>query len=217
MIKAIIFDYGGVLGSDADEWETTFREIPQLTGLSPSKIQEVFEKHWPKLKLGKEPIKDFWVEITRLSKKEVDSEKLHQIYTGSVLINKDAINLVKKLKSEDFKLAILANESKEGINAKIKKFRLEELFDKIYCSAFLGMAKPRKEVFEYAIKDLNQKPEEMLFIDNQEPNILTARSLGIPAILFTTHKNLKEKLKKFTTGFKTRGYKLAKPSSSLAG
>jgi len=57
VFKTIIFDYGGVLGSDANEWETTFRKIPQVAELSSQKIQNIFEKHWLKLKLGKEPIK----------------------------------------------------------------------------------------------------------------------------------------------------------------
>ena len=79
---------------------------------------------------------------------------------------------------------------------KIKRFGLNRLFSKIYCSADLGMAKPNKDIFEYALKDLGKKEQDVIFIDNQEINVEMANSLGIKTIHFKGIGQLKKELTK---------------------
>ena len=43
MITLVIFDFGA-----------------DLTGLLPTQIAAIFEKHWPKLKIGEEKMTEFW-------------------------------------------------------------------------------------------------------------------------------------------------------------
>ncbi len=81
-------------------------------------------------------------------------------------------------------------ESKEGMDFKNEKFELPKLFEKIYCSAYLNMAKPNKDIYKYLIKDADLDLSTTIFIDNQIKNVQTAESLGIKSILFENLEQL---------------------------
>ena len=40
-IKVVAFDYGGVLGSDTDAWETNFQPMLNLLGLNADRVEEI--------------------------------------------------------------------------------------------------------------------------------------------------------------------------------
>jgi len=56
---------------------------------------------------------------------------------------------------------------------------MESLFEKVYYSHELGMRKPDRAIYEFVLRDAGIVPEETLFIDDREENILAARELGI--------------------------------------
>jgi glucose-1-phosphatase len=195
MIKVIAFDYGGVLGTDADAWTTTFKKVLEVSGLTNSEMLKIWEKHWPKLKIGKEEIINYWADAAK--KKDINPEILRNIYNESITIDSKMLNLAKSMKNKH-KLIILSNDTVDWMDAKKEKFNLLNIFEKIYCSGNMGIAKPNKEIFEYVLKDLNIKPGELLFIDNQENNIEAANSLGIKTILFVDEISFKNKIKLFS-------------------
>lgn len=194
MVKTIILDFGGVLGSDSDLWNSYAREILKITGLSARQLNKIFDLHWPDLKEGRKDTSSFWDEVYKKSKNNIPRGTLEKLYASCVKINKPVLQLAKNLKEKGFDLAILTNESREWMNFKIKKFQLNEIFNKIYCSAFIGVVKPNIKAFKYVLKNLNISPSEVIFIDNQENNVFTARKLGIKSILFKNVKLLKEEL-----------------------
>lgn len=196
MIKAIIFDYGGVLGSDSHEWDTTFKEIKRLTGLQSEELQGLFKDYWPLLKTGKEKLINFFAEVSKISKKKTTAKKLEKSYLQNVAGLKTIINYTASLKSKGYTLYILANESKEGMETKIRKFGLKKIFTKIYCSANIGIGKPDPRIFKYVLKDAKIKPSETIFIDNQFPNIEVAKKLGIKTIHYENLPQLKITLSK---------------------
>ena len=58
-------------------------------------------------------------------------------------------------------------------------------FDKLFLSYQLGMRKPHKKIYRYAIKHLKVRPEQVLFIDDKEANVVVARELGMNTLRFT--------------------------------
>lgn len=193
MIKYIIFDYGGVLGSNAHEWKTTFKDVLKETGLTADEMGSIFSKHWPRLKVGKETMLHFWKNVARISKKQISPEKIQSIYNKGHIINQKVLSLTKSLK-EKYRLVILMNASDDEARSKVERFKLDRIFGNIYSSYEQGIAKPDKRIFERVLKDLKTTPEETLFIDNQRGNIQSARSVGIKSILFKNLKQLKNEL-----------------------
>ncbi|SRR5258708_2102252 len=179
MIKVIAFDYGGVLGTEANAWNTTFKNVLEAGNITIEEINQIWNDHWPKLRVGKEEIDEFWS----------GNEKLRELYNNSITIDEEMLGFTKSLK-QNYKLVILSNDTKDWMDAKIKRFSLLKTFSKVYCSGNLGVAKPDKEIFEYVLNDLQIEPDELLFIDNQKNNIEAANLLGIKTILFKNKTEL---------------------------
>ncbi len=57
MIKAVLFDFGGVLGSDAD---TIFLQVLESNGIARAEAERLWEEYWPNLKLGKCGVDEIW-------------------------------------------------------------------------------------------------------------------------------------------------------------
>ena len=47
-------------------------------------------------------------------------------------------------------------------------------FDYVYLSFEIGIRKPDRKIYEYVLNDLKTLPENILFIDDDTNNILTA-------------------------------------------
>ncbi len=65
-----------------------------------------------------------------------------------------------------------------------KDLPLLDLFDGEVISALIGHAKPNADFFRYALDTYSLDPEECLFADDLERNVLGARALGIKACVF---------------------------------
>lgn len=191
MIEVIAFDFGGVLGGEANEWETTFKEVTRLTALSNAEIQEIWNKYWPKLKTGKKDIAGFWKAMAK--KNNADYRNLRLVYNKGIRIDNEVFDVAKHL-SKKYKLIILSNDTKDWMDAKVKRFGLKKIFQRIYNSADIGFAKPADAIFNFVLNDQNIKPEELVFIDNQENNFNAASKLGIKAILFKNVDSLLQQL-----------------------
>ncbi len=193
-IKYIFFDYGGVFGPNSDDWNDIFSEILDVTGLSLEEMDKIWTRDWPDLKTGKKELSSIWEEARLISKKEVSAERLMKIYEKNIFLYHDVLDFVRGLKQKGYKLVMLSNESKYAMDVKVRKFHLDEIFEKIYCSAYLGMAKPDPEIFRYVLDDLGVSAEEVVFVDNQENNIGSVSKLGIRGVLFKSLEELKKNL-----------------------
>jgi putative hydrolase of the HAD superfamily len=61
-----------------------------------------------------------------------------------------------------------------------------ELFDAVVISAEVGMRKPESRIFQLAIEQIGLRPEECVFIDDIEENIVAAEAVGMVGVLHRT-------------------------------
>ena len=69
-----------------------------------------------------------------------------------------------------------------------------EIFKKVKkptLSFEVGYMKPQREIYEIAAENVGRKPENCLFIDDREVNVIGAIEAGMQALLFTGAENLK--------------------------
>jgi putative hydrolase of the HAD superfamily len=194
-IKIIAFDYGGVLGSDSDNWDTNFIEVSRAAGVSPSELGNILDKHWGNLSRGKGDMSDFWREVYESSSNgNLTPGVLEKLYADGITINEDVLGYAKELKSKGLRLVVFSNETKEWMGTKIRKFDLLKTFEKVYLSADLGFSKSEDEAFEFFLSDLMVNPSEIVFIDDREKNITKANSFGISGVKFENLQQLKSDL-----------------------
>ncbi len=95
---------------------------------------------------------------------------------------KDTINILNYLKSKNYKLGIIANQSK-GLKERLCKFGILNYFDIVIASDEVGIAKPNLGIFEKAIKLVNLNPEDCIMVgDRLDNDIFPAKKIGMKTI-----------------------------------
>lgn len=103
--------------------------------------------------------------------------------------------LLPLLKKKGFKLGILSNTTHSEIHP-IEKIYVK-YFDEIIYSSDIGLLKPFYPAYDYLLKKIKIKPEEILFIDDSEANLIIPKELGFKTFHFKGNvKDLEKYLKK---------------------
>ena len=193
MIKTILVDYGGVLGSDAPVLSFD-AETSEKTGLSQKEILDIYWAFWNDMKVGKADLVDYNKEIIKRAQLPISLKELNVLHYKKIALNREMMEYMMSLKSHGYTLIILSNESKQGLDEKIQKFKLHQVFEKIYNSAYLGMAKPNKKIFEYVLRDYHIEASTTVFIDDLDKNINAAKELGFQTVLFENFEQMKKEI-----------------------
>jgi putative hydrolase of the HAD superfamily len=119
------------------------------------------------------------------------SERKTKLYDHS-------IPMIKKLKKEGYKIAIISNSSVFAIKHLKNKTKLLKYIDYPIFSFDVGVIKPNPKIFRALLKKAKCKPKEVIMIgDNFKDDVIPAKKMGINAIHYTTYEALKEELKKY--------------------
>ncbi len=98
-------------------------------------------------------------------------------------------NELEQLK-EKYKL-ILLTDNWPCVTNYLNEYKIHNYFDKIYISSIYGVEKKDKIFFDYPLNELNIKPGEALFIDDNELNLDIAREKGLEVMLMDREKIIK--------------------------
>lgn len=188
MVKVIGFDCGGVLL--ADSWSPD--EISEEFGVPHGALWDRTQENLKPLGRGEISVDDF---LTRVLKdyglpmekvKKMVRRRMHVMFPEN-------FELIRNLKGS-YELVLMNNEGLEWNRYRVRKFKLDKLFDHIYSSCDLGVAKPDEEYYREVLRRLGVEPRDLVFIDNMERNIKSARKQGINSILFESPSQLRQKL-----------------------
>src|SRR3989344_4423581 len=196
MIKAVIFDIGGVI--QGVDWSFVVNSLLDLKkDLSIDTYRSAFynerEKYLDLYETSKISREDFWGMVgSKIGIKNVDrlSESFEFLYS---FVNNDILELIKKLR-HNYKVYALSNACPEIEKKAIKDDNYMYLFDKVYFSHNIGARKPDKEAYLRILEENDLKPEECIFIDNNIKNVAGAERLGIHAMLISNTDSLKKDL-----------------------
>lgn len=192
-IKALVFDYGGVLtveGKFEDHFNTYYAKKHNLDEEKFSKcLREIYDI----AKVGKTDSKLVWKKCADFCK--ISPETFKQDLIAYFGFKDEVYDFVKSLKGK-YKLGMISNQIEDWLEGEIKKHKLDKLFEVIVTSYHSKKAKPDSMIFHELLEKLEVKPEETVFIDDQEKNIIVAEKLGFKPILFENLTKLKQNLEK---------------------
>lgn len=194
MIKAVIFDFGRVIS--AQKKSQLFHLYEADLGLSPDTINQIMfdSPQWEKAILGKITMSEYWQAIgpaLHLNSAS-DINSFQKRYYDDERINRDVVHLLHKLHGR-YKLAILSNHPAGLVNWLVD-WKIENLFEVVFCSGDEGIAKPDPQAYEITMKRLEVRPSEAIFIDDTPGHVEAAEAMGLSGIIFTDAAALNEKL-----------------------
>ena len=94
------------------------------------------------------------------------------------------IAFMRDLRERGYKLAICTNNVREWETQWRAKLPVDEIFDDVIDSAFVGTRKPEPEIYELTLERLGVDAAQAVFIDDIEVNCTAARELGMHAVHF---------------------------------
>lgn len=173
----IIFDVGGVVCRNFD----VAPAIADHLGISEARFYKLAGKNNLRLLYcGELSIEDFWEKFSRAYEGEITQDLWEKFYHPR--LRKEVIKTVKRLKKSNRVVAgTNAVEPHYEINKNKGYYRL---FDGVYASNKIGVAKPDPGFYKQILDSEDYEPSEVFFIDDQRRNLKTAQDLGINTVLF---------------------------------
>jgi putative hydrolase of the HAD superfamily len=190
--RAVVCDFGGVLTSPLEEG---FRAYERQSGVSMVQLGvamgRAMEEH------GEHPL--FALERGEISEQEFgeqlgahldggfDLEQLSELYFEQLEPNRPMIELVRELRQGGLRTALCTNNVREW-EARWRALlpELDEVFEVVVDSGFVGTRKPEPRIYEITLERLGEglSFEDCLFVDDLEHNCEAARQLGMQAVRF---------------------------------
>lgn len=193
-VKNVIFDFGGVLLDwnprylyreyFADEREMEYFLAEVCTGewnlrldggRSFDEAVATLQQQWPRYR---EPIAMFRDGWERMLKDEIPA----------------SVALLRELKAAGYGIYGLTNWSAETIGFAYRRFDFFRLFDGIVVSGEEKVVKPERRIYEILLARYALRPEECVFIDDNQANIDAATQLGIRTVLFDDADSVRSRL-----------------------
>jgi len=195
MIKAVIFDVGGVIVTRV--LRNMARDLSKKHGMDFDFLNRAIHTGWNEYKLDKITADKFWQHFVDESKISETVEGLKKMALEYISEVPGTMDVVRSLKGR-YKLAILSNNANEWVEKEKKIIDFEGIFDVVILSNEVKIAKPYKEIYMLCLEKLgNLRPEECIFVDDQGNNCEAAKKLGFNTIKFEDAEQLKKELNDF--------------------
>ena len=183
--QVVLFDYGGVLAEEG--FTAGLKAIAGTHGLEP----ELFFHRATEIiyacnyVIGQATAADFWHLVRReLAIGGSDDELSNEILSRFIL-RPGMMAKVRALKRQGFRTAILSDQTNWlDLLDRRDNFLLE--FNPVINSYYLGRTKRDPATFSEALQILAVRPEQVLFVDDNQGHIDRAAKLGLQTHLFTT-------------------------------
>lgn len=195
-LKAIIFDYGGVLCFHPPE-----QEIQELADLCRVDRERFLAAYWSLRaeydRARLEP-REYWSATARIlgqSYSEAEIAEFRRRDIGFwIHLDERMVAWARRVRAGGIRTAVLSNLPRDLGEHLRREMDFVGQFDHHSFSYELGSAKPDPAIYRHAVEGLGVEPGEALFIDDRAENVEGALAIGLRAIRFETPELLKEHL-----------------------
>lgn len=194
MIKAIVFDYGGVIEQKNGDLIQEIADSLQIT-------KEYWQKIYYTLNHLNNTGKNSWPEVATMVAKKINASDAQIFFIQDLIeknnekriLNTELLEIIKGLKNKNYKIGLLSNYSLT-LRQRLMRQNIIHLFDEIIISAEVGYQKPQPEIFKITSDKFGVNINEILFIDDTKHSLGGAENIGYTPILYTDNTKLKKDL-----------------------
>ena len=198
LIKAVLWDFGGVITSSPFEAFNKFEIKKQIPVNFIRKVNA--ENHetnaWAKLESSEINLDEFdklFRSETAAKGHEISGKEVINLLSGE--IRPDMVSVLKKIK-KDYIVGCITNNVNAGqgpgmARSKKKHEAIEEVmsnFEFIIESSKVGVRKPNPEIYKLACQRASVSPAECLYLDDLGVNLKPAKAMGMRTIKVISSK-----------------------------
>lgn len=191
-IKAILFDVGGVLVRTFDQ--SGRRAWERRLGLPPGGAEAIVlnSEMGHRAQRGEITTAELWGWIREYLNLGENLDAFRDDFWRGDALDVSLVELIRELRP-DYQTGIISNAN-DSLLETLANYGLAAEFDLIVGSAYEGVMKPDRAIYERALSRLGRRPPEAVFIDDAPANVAGARAVGMRAILFTPALDLRAEL-----------------------
>lgn len=192
-IKAIVSDFGGVLTTPLVQSFMAFQDQTGITTETLGKaMQAATEANGgdPLFEMERGEITEdaFLALLTEhlepLLGHHPEMHRFREIYFEALQPNPQMIELMRELKGEGYRMAMLTNNVREWEPLWRSMLPVDEIFETVVDSGFVGCRKPESRIYALTLERLGEPAEACLFVDDVLVNCEGARMAGLHAVHF---------------------------------
>lgn len=191
--RAVVTDFGGVLTTSLREaflaWEDASGIPLAALGTAMAQLTERQGAH-PlfELECGRITeatfLADLGAQLSVDREEPVDMTDFTETYFRNLSPNTVLLDYLARLKADGVRLALLTNNVREWEPRWRAMLPVDELFDVVVDSAYVGMRKPDERIYRLTCDRFGVAPEVCAFIDDFEHNCEAARAVGLHPVWY---------------------------------
>ncbi|SET52407.1 HAD family hydrolase [Hymenobacter actinosclerus] len=196
----LLFDFGGVIiNIDYNRTLEAMRQLGSGIEFTQAAQAELFDQ----LETGQISAAQFRDGLRAHYGLQATDAQLDEAWHAMLLdVPAERLALIAGLRAQGYQTALLSNTNHlhiSEINRRLKaQYGLEngiaDCLDRVFYSQEVGLRKPGEEIFRHALREMNWKAEETLFIEDSPQHIATARRLGLHTLFLTPPLTLQDAL-----------------------
>jgi len=187
----LLFDFGGVIINI--DYQLTVEAMRALSraGSTIEFNQQSQVELFDLLETGRLTPAEFRARLRQHYDLEATDEALDAAWNAMLLdVPAERLAFIAELRAQGHQTALLSNTNHihiEEINRRLHQqygFRhgIADCLDRVFYSQEVGLRKPGAEIFEHALREMNWRAGETLFIEDSFQHVETARRLGLPTL-----------------------------------
>jgi putative hydrolase of the HAD superfamily len=192
VIRAIVSDFGGVLTTPLSDAFRGYQEESGIRaedlGRALAQAQERYGEHpLYELERGEISEEEFGRRLGEGLPHEFDLDGLRDVYFERLEPNTRMIEYMRELRGRGLRMALCTNNVREWEPLWRSKLpQLDQIFEVVVDSAFVGARKPEARIYELTLDRLGDglRFKDCLLVDDIQLNCDGASSLGMRAVLF---------------------------------
>ena len=200
MIRAVIWDFGGVLLRTEDY--TPRDKLAESIGKKREELEYLLyagesSRSAQSGQITWQAHLDYVAGSLGLQPYEME-DFLERFWKGDRL-DADLLNSIRSLKKH-YKMGLLSNAF-ENLRELIGEYwKFDDVFDKVIVSAEVGMMKPEARIYQLMLRELEVAAAEAVFVDDFLENVESAREVGLYAIHFKSPQQALGELEEILNG-----------------
>lgn len=181
-ISTLLLDADGVVQTTGAGWIDAVASLSGVSGKTDEFLAAIFAAEKPAL-IGQSSFKADLAEVlVRWQSPAGISEALavwHLIEPQEMVLAQ-----VADLRRQGVRVSLATNQQVSRADFMTDTLGYETRFDDLFYSCHLGQAKPDVQYFHAILDRLGQPADEVLFVDDNEPNVVAAKAAGMHAEVY---------------------------------
>ncbi len=181
MIKFVYFDFGAVLVN----YDEVFRKVCNDFNLNIDEFKNFYNDFVLDMDVGKESVSGFWKKsVEKFGLKNALDYNLPKSWVSDYKIIYPVFEMIHSLEGK-VDMGIISNIHADVWWAAFEDNWVPKVnYKQILISSDLGVTKPSRDIYKIAEERSKVLPEEILFIDDKEENLIEPKKMGWKTVTF---------------------------------